>query len=99
LLDDFEFSGVSDAVRPEGFGAICKKAINFINAHFECDATFDASEFERAYALWINLAKALPIENYGFAKRHLVTVAVLIQAVSTCRIARYQMKLQGSSWD
>lgn len=80
---------MADAVHQGGFGAICNKAISFINAQFQCNARFEPGELSRAYDLWTTLGARLPYERYKLRKMHMVTIAVLIHAASTCKIAQY----------
>ncbi|MBY3378926.1 hypothetical protein [Rhizobium laguerreae] len=88
-MDDFEFSGIADAVNLHGFFAIAKKALEFIAAHFHCTCTVNPDQIVEARNSWVILGHPLPLEVYNFKKRDLVIVAVLIQAVSYCDIAKF----------
>lgn len=88
-MTEFVFGGIADAIRPEGFGAICRRACDFISVHYGCRSEFNPTEFRRAYRCWVDLAVPLPLNDYKSSKRNLVCVAVLIQAVATCHVAKF----------
>lgn len=90
ILDEFEYSGIADAVTDIGFLALVKKALDIVSVEFRC--TYSMPDFEaigQAREHWAVLMAPLPLATYTFKKMDLMSVAVLIQAASTCRITSF----------